>query len=366
MNETKTIRMRFVIDKSSPVGFVDQLVASIRRAIERRELKAGDLLPGFRQIAAELDVSLRVPRDAVARLVKEGVLSARRGFGTTVVGKGGSVRPRRVLVLHQETGGYFYLNRIFEIVCMRLLSEGMTVVREAVPYLVRGEKAVRGVRTLLEREHFDCALVMLYEDDYFELLDRFGVPYVASALLPKRYSGASGLILNSLRTAAKSFAADCLKKKVRRVLQVSHIFDVLNLKEFFQSADIEIETLDIPVKSWEKDYAVALQMKTRELLGKRLDRGNWPDVVFLFDDYVARGGLLALYERSIRFPEDLGVVVWSNRGDDVLSFKRLTSMVMDVESAANKISNDFLRFVRTGSFPKGVTLGPSYVRGDSF
>jgi len=356
----------FRIDRLAPDGLVDQLVASIREAIEKGTLKSGDVLPGLREIADRLGVSLRVPRDAVARLAKEGVLCARRGLGTVVSDRQGRMPPRRVLVLHQETGGYYYLNRIFEVICMRLSLEGITVVREAVPYLDRGEQALRGVRGLLEREHFDCALVMLYEDAYFALLEQAGISYVACSLIPKRYPGASGLILNSLRTAMKGFVADCRKKNVRRILQVSQILDVINLEEAFDSTDIEVETLRIPGKGWDEDYAVALQLKTRELLGRRLDRGNWPDVVLLCDDYVARGGLLALYERNVRFPEDLGLVVWSNKGDDVLSFKRLTVMEMDVARAADRIADEFLRFVRTGDFAKGMVIGPAYVLGDSF
>ena len=362
----KENKLPFALDRFASEGLVDQLVGSIRRAIEKGELKPGDVLPGMREIAERLGVSLRVPREAVGRLVKEGLLCARRGVGTVVCGKTDVVRTRRVLVLHQESDGSYYLNRIFETVCMRLSQAGMTVVREVVPYLARGEKAMCGVRGLLERERFDCALVMLYEDDYFALLERFGIPYVACALRPKRYPGAEGLILNSLRTAAKDFAADCLKKKVRRILQVSYIFDVLNLEEVFRSTDVAVETLCVPVKSWDANHTVVTQERTREALGKRLDRGDWPDVVFLCDDIVARGGLLAFYERNIRFPEDVGLVVWSNRGNDVLSFKRLTAMEMDVPQIGERMADEFLRFVRTGRFPKGLTFGPSYVRGESF
>lgn len=356
----------FALDRLAPDGLVDQLAASIRQAIESGELKAGVVLPGYREMSERLGVSLRVPREAVGRLVQEGILCARRGFGTVVCGKSGESRPKRVLILHQETDGSYYLNRLFETVCRHLSQEGITAIREVVPYLARGEKAICGVRNLLGREHFDCALVMLYEDDYFALLRQFGIPYVASALRPFRYPGAAGLILNSLRTAARDFAVDCQKKKVRRVLQVSYIFDVLNLEEVFRSTGIAVETLRIPVKSWEADHAVLTQKRTLEILGKRLDRGDWPDVVFLCDDLVARAGLLAFYERNIRFPEDIGLVVWSNKGNDVLSFKRLTAMEMDVPGEADRLAEECLRFVRTGKFPKGLVFGPSYVRGASF
>lgn len=359
-------KLSFSVDRFASDGLVDQLVASMRRAVDKGELKPGEVLPGMREIAERLGVSLRVPREAVGRLMKEGLLSARRGCGTVVSGKTGVVRSRRVLVLHQESDGSYYLNRIFETVCKRLSLAGMTVIREVVPYLVRGEKAMCGVRGLLERESFDCALVMLYEDDYFALLDQFGIPYVACALRPKRYPGAEGLILNSLRTAAKDFAADCLKKRVRRVLQISHILDVLNLEEVFRSTDVAVETLRVPVKSWEVDHTVEIQKRTWKLLGRRLDRGDWPDVIFLCDDVVARGGLLALYERNIRFPEDVGLVVWSNRGNDVLSFRRLTAMEMDVPQIGERMAEEFLRFVQTGRFAKGLTFGPDYVRGESF
>ena len=60
------------------------------------------------------------------------------------------------------------------------------------------------------------------------------------------------------------------------------------------------------------------------------------------------------------------MVVWSNRGDDVMAEKSLTSLTMDVPKWANRIADEFLRFLQTGRFVKGLVSGPTYIRGESF
>ena len=356
----------FGIDRTSGDGLVDQLADSIRAAVRKGKIKEGDVLPGFREIADSLGVSLRVPRDAVKRLSAEGVLIARRGVGTVVCGAGIRGLGKRILILQQETGGGYYDNVLVEILTMRLLAEGHLVVRIPVPFVSRGRRALEDVRNALGRERIDCAFAMLQEDDYFSLLAEFGIPYVACTLRPTKQLGADFQVLFSCRTCEDRFAAHCARKRVKRVLQLTQVPDALDITRSFAGKGIRVETLVIPVKSWDEDNLEVLQRETMRLFDAWLTRNDLPDVVFFGDDFVARAGLVVLSERRIRYPEDVGVVVWSNRGNGVIAAKSLTRMDMDVRRHAKILSEAFARYVRGDRFPRGIVLGPTYMLGESF
>jgi GntR family L-lactate dehydrogenase operon transcriptional regulator len=56
----------------------------VRALIEEQQLEAGMKLPAERQLAVQLGVSRNSLREAIAKLVSEGVLLSRRGGGTFV------------------------------------------------------------------------------------------------------------------------------------------------------------------------------------------------------------------------------------------------------------------------------------------
>jgi len=71
-----------LVDTAVPlyVALADQL----RQRIDRGMWRAGDSLPSLHQIAQEFGVARLTARQAVQRLVTEGLLTSRRGQGTVV------------------------------------------------------------------------------------------------------------------------------------------------------------------------------------------------------------------------------------------------------------------------------------------
>ncbi|WP_435928638.1 PLP-dependent aminotransferase family protein [Dryocola sp. BD613] len=62
-----------------------QLAQALRKAIHKGELKAGDLLPSTRHLAATLNLSRGTVLETFAQLVAEGFLESKQGSGTRVV-----------------------------------------------------------------------------------------------------------------------------------------------------------------------------------------------------------------------------------------------------------------------------------------
>lgn len=67
-----------------PRRLSDEVASRVRTLIEEQQLEAGMKLPAERQLAVQLGVSRNSLREALAKLVSEGVLISRRGGGTFV------------------------------------------------------------------------------------------------------------------------------------------------------------------------------------------------------------------------------------------------------------------------------------------
>lgn len=73
------------LDRNSPVPLYFQIAESLKRAITEGRLKPGDRLDNELELTQQLGVSRPTVRQAVQRLVDDGLVVRRRGLGTVVV-----------------------------------------------------------------------------------------------------------------------------------------------------------------------------------------------------------------------------------------------------------------------------------------
>lgn len=84
MNITAKIRMKFSIDHKSAIPLYIQAEKLLRKIIELPEHQQGKLLPNEVQMASSLGISRNTLRQAINKLVFEGLLIRKKGVGTIV------------------------------------------------------------------------------------------------------------------------------------------------------------------------------------------------------------------------------------------------------------------------------------------
>jgi DNA-binding LacI/PurR family transcriptional regulator len=95
------------------------------------------------------------------------------------------------------------------------------------------------------------------------------------------------------------------------------------------------------------------------------DRKWLPDLLFFRDDLLATGAFVALLDAGVRIPADVRVATGANKGLGPPFPRPLTRMVLDNAAVGKRLASCVLEYLRTGTFPQGVTVGPDYVKGDT-
>ncbi len=88
------------LDRNSPIPLYFQIAENLKQAIEDGTLKPGERLDNELDLTERLGVSRPTVRQAVQRLVEQGLVVRRRGLGTVVVAPahpavGGADQPLR-------------------------------------------------------------------------------------------------------------------------------------------------------------------------------------------------------------------------------------------------------------------------------
>lgn len=94
--------MKYSIDHKSPVPLHAQAEALLRKLIEEPEFRNGAFLPNEVDLAKKLGISRNTIRQALNKLVFEGLLVRKKGIGTTVADKSVSSKVTNWMSFTQE------------------------------------------------------------------------------------------------------------------------------------------------------------------------------------------------------------------------------------------------------------------------
>lgn len=357
----------YEINPAQSRKLAEQLADRIRQSIRKKRFHAGDTLPSYHELARLAGTSLRIPREAIAILTGEGLVATRRGKGTVVLDRTGIPDTcARILLVHPNGHGAYYLGVLMEETDRLLTDAGYVVTRVALRKDESGKYDFRLLKQLLEHIGFVSILIFAYDDRTLQPIAQSGLPYVVCTFLPIRYTGAAGRIAYSHRLAVPALIRHCQKARVKRILQVVTIPWLLDTEDDLIKAGFEVESVRMLYPTADIGKQERVERNTFEALMGRLAEKPLPDLIVFTDDFAARGGLSALAQLRIRYPEDVKLVAWSNRHFGPVAPVSLTRMSMDPFAHAQTIARAYLAFLRTGTLPKGVSIGPVYIKGMSF
>ena len=352
----------FSIDRSNAASLSDQVAEGLRRAIVSGYYQRGDVLPTLEELAKELGTSLRVPRDAVARLAAENLVSPRPRVGSVILASGETHWKGQVLaVVPMDHEGSFH-SAVFLGEMRRQLAAAGYLFATVTLDRKKGGGWDFAYLDLMLRQRQDMVFALYCPPQVIRRIERAGVPIAANKGDMEIGAGAASLV------AMGHFTRHCASMGVRRVLAVGFDKDTAIESEIacLNEAGLEVEPCLARVRPG-PSFLEQLQQTGLELLLRRFQRPRetWPDLVFWTDDYLAVGGLSALQGLGVRIPGDVFAVTLANKGLVPAFPRTLTRLEFDPVASGQAAATNIVDRL-AGRPARPIRDVVSYVVGETF
>lgn len=361
-------RLPFELDRANSKSLIGQMVDGIKAAVASGFYRSGAKLPSVRALAELAGVSLIVPRLAIRRLEREGVVITRPRIGTIVRANDEKVWRGRVLFVVPESDGNFMLNVVSGAIRNRMAVHGYHLERVAVPKRADGRYDFTFL-DLAMRMRADLILVAYRRPDVIRRIRSLKVPFVVlGGIDGGPVKGAVGLIGMSSGVASCEFVRRCRIAGVKRVMKIGFCPKPASaMPSLFKEVGIVCETWIVRHRGDSRRHDLVGQ-SAAAAFERRLAAGrDWlPDVFYFDDDFVASGALTALSHHGIRVPEDVKVVSFANLGLGPIFYRRLTAFECDPFRFGESIASALLRFLEEGAWPGDLIFEERFVPGETF
>ena len=356
----------FSVNRNDARSLLDQVADGLRTAIVGGFYKPGDELPSSRELCPALGVSRIVTSAALERLVSEGYILTRHGLRPAVRDRAAKQwRGHGVFVYPQ--GDVDYFPTVFaEELRLGLNRAGYLFTRASVGRAPDGGPCDFSLLDAALSRSVDLAIVFDNRAAIFRHLAARKIPYAAVThgdIIP---AGAVGLTRFDYEAAVPDFVSACRAAGVRNAVVLRWDSMMCDAAPALRDAGIAVRTVSVkPDFSRGKHVGVEAAGYAgfaRLAPSKRLS----PDtVVFVTDDYLARGALSAMLAAGIRPPEDFRLAVWANAGLGPFFPRELSRMETDPRAAGAAAAAAALAYFESGRYPADTAIRPRWIPGET-
>lgn len=361
----------FTVDRSRRGTLAAQIASRLEQAINTRYYGPGEALPPVRALAATLGVSKGMVEKALAILRESGRVSPRPRVGSIVCARGSQLWKGHVLIVVPPGIGNPFDNILHAALRDALVAAGYLATAATVPRSGANRYDDFALLDASLRQQVDMVALLHNHENIAQWLSRRGVPFSRLTHGTSRpIPGCVGAIVRDDSLAIPEFAARCRAAGLKSILQVSarHSIDLSAPGALAALGGARVETWRVP-SSVSNDPLTGIA-RSRWAVGafaRRLAKGRaWlPELIFFDDDHTASGALLALGAAGVEIPRDVRVATWANREYGPVWLRPLSRMEMDNTAIGQTVAHSILDYLRTGAFPAGITVGPTFIPGDS-
>ena len=337
----------------------------LRNAILTGFYKEGEILPKILEWAEMLGVSIRVPEAAIAALAREGLVVTHPGVGCVVRPRASSIWRGHVLLVMPDSMTVYTANIVSSRIRNALSGAGWLVSQIDVALGRDGRFDLSRLEFALKHP-VELAVVLMSQPQIESLLSRRGTDFVVYGERPCRRPHCVGNIRLDVAAALPAFVRHCVAAGVRRVVQVS--------KQRDPDASAALRAAGIDVRKWNLQKPDGIRPESVQRLGveafkARLAKGRgWlPDLLFINDDYLAAGAIVAMLHEGVRIPEDVRLVTLYNKGLGPVAWDTLARWELDSHAGGDIAAERILAWLNGDRrAPVSCTIGTAYRPGTTF
>lgn len=298
----------------------DEIADALRGEIEGGRWKAGERLSTVAELRNRFGTGTFAVRAAVRNLRDEGFVELRPRIGIVATEKGGIAMKGRILFVCVGARGSYFAQRLSIRLSQRFVAARWSYMPVFLESAHDGHIDVAPlVRQIAEGVRF--AVVLACERQVMDVLGRADVPYVVLNGYARDYPDAVGVVREDFHESYDDFISAMRERHVKSVVE----FDVERVMNRAFKAQLASAGIVVRRVLCERDNECPWTLADVKRLGHAAvsrffavdrNRVHPPDVVLFDDDYLAAGGLVALYEAGLRIPSDIRVVFYSNKGNE--------------------------------------------------
>ncbi len=359
----------FSLDRSARESLGNQLTEGLREAIRIGFYQAGDVLPSAGSLAEKLGVSVIVVRGAFARLVEEGLLSARQRIGHSVRTPEKPLWRGHVLCVMTDHDLNPQMCVIVERLRRSLAMKGFLFSQVTVLSDVKGPIDYSGLDVALSRP-LDFAVMIFRNSGIERHLADSGVPFAVVGGKGDIPSGCVGNVVMSSMNAVRSLACTCVKQGISDIAVVScpdrnGWFDLL--AGVFGERRVNLRNIIVPlphadgvrfdvVKKAGFDFAMRESSRRHTSL---------PQLYVVTDDFLAAGMLVGFMAAGVEIPRDVRFVSYSNGGFGPFYTKPVAKIELSADDNADEIAKRICDWLlRRKPFPNSY-LQAKFIVGET-
>ncbi len=319
------------------------IAEAIRQEMADGRYRAGGMLPPVAELCKRFAATGNAVRCALHLLRDEGFVDITKHVGTVVTDKAAGAWKGHVLFVHTSVCASYYAQRLALRLGGRFEESGWCLHPVFLEPNVDGQMNVaRLSRHLAAGVSF--AIVLGDSRQIAELLDGAAVPYVFLDGYTRDFPNARAVI----RVETAECYADLIRVLKARGVRTLHEFDYdrrmdRSFKSQLLKAGIDVRrtlcAYEIDHEHELNDVRACGHRAVADFLADPKRHARLPDVLLFDDDYLAFGGIAALLEAGLRIPDDIRVVIWSNKGNEPALGVTLARIENDPVSFADALSN---------------------------
>ena len=367
MQKREFKKPRFSIDRSQRGNLSRQIADGLRTAIETGYYRPGEILPPVRDLADILGVSMGIAVQAVNRIREEGLISPRPAVGSVVCAPDHPHWKGQVLIVVPPDGGNTADNTMSAVLRNNLIANGYLALTAPVLSSEDGRFDFSLLDIMLHQQT-DLVVQLHDKPEISSWLSARNIPFIRcttdTGSLPRSCVGA---VQFRKDTAISSFVEHCIEKKIDRVTVVSAWRQRVTA-EALRAAGIEVD--DWHIEMPRGTAGAQISKAALDFISGRVPEIRERNVksMFFTDDYLTSGALVALLGAGIRIPEELNIVTLVNKtnGSGLTFNVPFTRLEADPIDWGRIVSESVLGYLKDGAFASDVTIGPKYVRGETF
>ncbi len=304
--------------------------------------KTGERLPSVDELRARFGAGEYAVRRAIKRLAATGAISVKKHVGAVATAKPfWSWKGRVAFVALGRMASYFQTMLALGF-AQKFESAGWQFIPVFLDNAKDGSVDLEPLRRHVVGG-LDFAVGLFGERQIAEMLDRAGVPYVILNGFTRDFPNARAVIREDARECFAALIAALRARGVRRLVEFDMPRSInRSFKRQLFEAGISVERV---MCKWDNERKWTLgDLKAcghRTVAAYFADERHKlrpPDVVLFDDDYLAVGGVVALFEAGFRIPADIGVVSHANRGNELALGVSVARFVNDPVSYADAVA----------------------------